>query len=239
MTQPNWLKNLQVTRVALCGKGMNPEAEIALYKSAETTTHQGGHTVATDDTVAKSDHDAVVAELESAQAELAALTEMSNEDLAALRGIDVAPVAEVEDDVLKGLPEAIRERLEKAEAEAAENAERIAKMEAENRAKAFLAKAAEYEHVAPAADLAPVLETLDRVAPDAAKALDQALKAANARIAESDLLKELGADGDAGADPKAKAEALIAAEVEKGLPRQEAMAQVFKAHPELLYPAAQ
>ena len=238
MTQPNWLRNLTVTKVALCGRGMNPEAEIALYKSVETTpTPQGGHTVATDDTVAKSDHDTVVAELESAQAELAALTEMSNDDLAALRGIEVATESkpgdnEADDDVLKGLPEDVRKRLEDAEA-------RVAKMEADARAQVFLAKAAEYEHVAPAADLAPVLETLDRVAPDAAKAHDQALKAANARIAEGGLFKELGANGEATADPNAKAEALIAAEVANGLPRHEAMAKVFKANPELLYPAAQ
>lgn len=227
MTQPNWIRNLEVTKVALCGRGMNPEAQITLYKSAEAPATEKEPPVAT----TEKSIDVLEARVAELEAERAELDNMTNEDLAVLRGIEVA-TAEVlieDDDVLKGLPEDVRKRLEDAEAT-------IAKMEQDNRAKAFLAKAAEFEHVAPAADLAPVLETLDRVAPEQAKALDQALKAANARISESGLFKELGVNGDQDGDANAKAEALIAAEVAKGATRHDAMATVFKANPELLYP---
>ena len=233
MTQPNWLRNLEVTKVALCGRGMNPEAQITLYKSAEAPANEKEPPVAT----TEKSIDVLEARVAELEAERAELDSMTNDDLAALRGIEVA-TAEivVEEEIDKSaLPESVVKALADAEADRVE----LAKMKADARAQVFLAKAAEYEHVAPAADLAPVLETLDRVNPDAAKALDQALKAANARIAEGGLFKELGANGEATADPNAKAEALIAAEVANGLPRHEAMAKVFKANPELLYPAAQ
>ena len=228
MTQPTWIRNLEVTKVALCGRGMNPEAQITLYKSAaEPATEKEPPVATTEKSI-----DVLEARVAELEAERAELTEMSNEDLAVLRGIELATaeVAVEDDDVLKGLPEDVRKRLEDAEAT-------IAKMTADNRAKAFLAKAKEFEAIAPAADLAPVLETLDRVAPDLAKSLDQALKAAAARIDSSDLFKEIGANGEQDTDPQAKAKALIDAEVEKGATRHDAMAKVFKDNPELLYPA--
>ena len=215
------LRDLEITAVALVDNPANPQATIELFKMAAAPQPQGGHTVAPE-TVAKSDHDTVVAELDSAKAELAALTEISNEDLAALRGFEIAEV-EAEEDVLKGLPEDVRKRLETAE-------QTIAKMESDRRAELFVAKAAEFSHVGPAAELAPVLETLDRVAPELAKALDQHLKAANARISESGLFAELGSDGVAGDNP---AEVLINAEVEKGMSRPDAIRKVFSANPEL------
>lgn len=228
MTQPNWIRNLEVTKVALCGRGMNPEANITLYKSAEAPTEREGAPVAT----TEKSIDVLEARVAELEAERAELDNMTNEDLAVLRGIEIATAAveTTDDDVLKGVPADVRKRLEDAEAT-------IAKMEQDNRAKAFLAKAKEFEAIAPAADLAPVLETLDRVAPEQAKALDQALKAAAARIDSTDLFKEFGSSGANTDDPQAKAKALIEAEVEKGATRHDAMAKVFKDNPELLYPA--
>ena len=36
---PTELQGLSVTKVALCGRGMNPEAEVMLFKSAETPSN--------------------------------------------------------------------------------------------------------------------------------------------------------------------------------------------------------
>ena len=179
------------------------------------------------ETVAKSDLDTVVAELDSAKAELAALAEISNDDLAALRGFEIVK-SDAEEDVLKGLPEDVRKRLETAE-------QTIAKMEADNRRSEFIAKAAEFALVAGADELGPALEQIDRVAPEAAQVIERTLKAANARIAEGGLFDEVGASGADGTE--SEAEKAIAAEVAKGTPRADAIRKVFTDTPEL-YPAA-
>jgi ribosomal 50S subunit-associated protein YjgA (DUF615 family) len=215
---PQRLKNLKVTRVALCAAGMNQEAEIALFKSAEES-HISEEAVVADEitteevveeTVPKADYDAIVSELD----ELKAL-------------VPEAPAEEIDK---AALPESVI----KALAEGDELRERVAKMEQAARDADFVAKAAEFGHVAPAADLAPVLELLDRTDPELAKTLDQALKAANARIAESGLYEELGSDTPAG--DSSQVDALINAEVAKGTPRHDAIRKVFTEHPEL-YPA--
>lgn len=178
-----------------------------------------------DESIPKADHDAVVAERDAITAERDALQAQLSE---------LTPEAKDDRIDVAALPEPVQAALREADALKA----RVEKMEQDNRAKAFLAKAAEFASIAPATDLAPVLETLDRVAPEQAKALDQALKAANARINESGLFKELGSDADVDGDRQAKAEALIKQRMtEDNLPRHEAMAKVFKDNPELLYPA--
>ena len=219
------LHDLEITAVALVDNPANPQATIELFK-AEEPQPQGGHTVATE-TVAKSDLDTVVAELDSAKAELAALAEISNDDLAALRGFEIVK-SDAEEDVLKGLPEDVRKRLETAE-------QTIAKMEADNRRSEFIAKAAEFALVAGADELGPALEQIDRVAPEAAQVIERTLKAANARIAEGGLFGEVGASGADGIE--SEAEKAIAAEVAKGTPRADAIRKVFTDNPEL-YPAA-
>lgn len=211
------LKNLTIEKVALVDAGANPDADVLIYKSAETPSNQEAivadetstETVAAE-TVAQADYDAVVAERDALAEQVAELTPAPSED-----------------EVLKGLPEDVRKRLEDAEAT-------IAKMEQERRAEMFAKKAGEFGHVAPAADLAPVLEAIDRVDADLAKSLDQVLKAANARIAEGGLFAEVGSDAERATD--GEAETLIAAEVEKGASRAEAIRKVFSARPDL-YPA--
>jgi hypothetical protein len=210
------LKNLRVTRVALCAAGMNQEAEISLYKSAVEPTHTEEATMAdenpteevVEETVPKADFDAAVSELEELKASIAE-TE--------------APAEEIDK---SALPESVIKALEEAD----ELRSRVAKMETERRTELFVAKAAEFTHVAPAAELAPVLETLDRIAPEQAKVLDQALKAANARIAESGLYEELGSDVPAGDN---EAAVLIDAEVAKGMSRADAIRKVFTTNPDL------
>jgi hypothetical protein len=222
------LRDLEITAVALVDNPANPMATVELFKMAAEPDQEGA--TVPQDTVAKSDHDTVVAELESAKAELAALTDMSNDDLAALRGIEVVKAEEETEDVLKGLPEDVRKRLEDAEA-------RVEKMERDNRVSAFKKQAEDdFGKIAPADELGVALEEIDRVAPGAAKTVNQVLKAIAARVDTSDLFKELGTSGDAGAENEA--EAAIAAEVAKGMSRVDAIKKVFTDRPEL-YPAAQ
>jgi ATP-dependent Clp endopeptidase proteolytic subunit ClpP len=166
-------------------------------------------------TVSQSEYDAVVAERDALRTELAEAKPEAKDD-----AVDVS-----------ALPESVQAALREAETLKA----RVEKMETENRAKAFVAKAAEFGHIAGAAELGPVLEEIDRKAPEAAKALEQYMKAANARIDKGGLYAELGSDGaDNG---ESEAERLIAAEVAKGTPRVDAIRKVFSAHPDL-YPAA-
>ena len=182
------------------------------------------------ETVAKSDLDTVVAELDSAKAELAALAEISNDDLAALRGFEIVASTPTEDIDKSALPESVR----KAPEEGEELRARVEKMEADNRRASFIAKAADFPLVAGADELGPALEQIDRLAPDAAQVIERTLKAANARIAEGGLFGEVGASGADGTE--SEAEALIAAEVAKGTPRHDAIRKVFSERPEL-YPA--
>ena len=183
------------------------------------------------ETVAKSDLDTVVAELDSAKAELAALAEISNDDLAALRGFEIATPAQTEDIDKSALPESVRKALEEGE----ELRARVEKMEADNRRASFIAKAADFPLVAGADELGPALEQIDRVAPEAAQVIERTLKAANARIAEGGLFGEVGASGADGTE--SEAEKAIAAEVAKGTPRADAIRKVFTENPDL-YPAS-
>ncbi len=169
-----------------------------------------------EDTIDKAEHDAAVetltAERDGLQAELDALRAE-------------APADEIDK---SELPESVRKALERGE----ENERRIAKMESDARVASFVALAkSDYANVGPADDLGPALEEMDRLTPDAAKVITQTLKAANARIEASGVFSELGSGGDGEAGNGA--EALIAAEVEKGTARHDAIAKVFSAHPEL------
>lgn len=170
--------------------------------------------------------EARIAELE---AERTALTEMTNEDLAALRGFELAKRDETED-VMKNVPEDIRKRLEDAEAA-------VAKMQKDARDRDFIAKAAEFGHIAGAAEFGPVLEEIDRKAPEAAQKMVTYLKAAEARIAESNLFAEFGATGSDSETPGAKGEALIEKYVGEGMARPAAVEKVLRENPDLFVPA--
>lgn len=167
-----------------------------------------------------------VAELE---AELTALSEMSNDDLAALKGIDVAK-ADAADELEKS-------RIEKADLSA-----RIEKMERERRVESFVRKARDdFGDLAPAAELGAALEEVERVAPDAYKALDGVLKAVAARAATSLLFKELGGSGSDESTPFSKYESLVAKKLEANpeMSAVDAKAQVLRETPDLYKPASE
>ncbi len=231
----NILEDLEITKVALCGRGMNQEAEILLFKSADVSaTERPDEKEPTVADLTKEEIAATVAERDAFKAELDALTAMDNETLAALRGMDLVK-ADQQEDVFKmeDLPEPVRAALAKAE----ETEQRLAKMEADNRRAQFIAKAADFEHIGGAAELGPVLEEIDRLAPEAAKALETYMKSAEARIAESGLFAEFGATGDMPADPASQVEALVAKHVEAGMARPEAISKVLSENPDLYVPS--
>ena len=228
------LTELEITAVALVDNPANPLATVELFKRDDSEPHEAPNTQ--EATVAEEtkteELEARVAELET---ERQALADMPIDEIAALRGDDLTKFAKADEvepeDVMKGVPADVRKRLEDAEA-------RVAKMEADGRRKEFVAKAADYTHVGGADELGVALEQIDRLAPEAAPVIERAFKAANARIAESGLFAEFGAEGD-GAEQSgvAKAEALIEKFVADGMPRHEAITKVFTENPDLYEPA--
>lgn len=226
------LTDLEITAVALVDNPANPLATVELFKRDDT---EPGEATTNEEAPVAADTEELTARVAELESERQALDTMTIEDIAALRGDDLTKFAKADDeepeDVMKGVPADVRKRLEDAEA-------RVAKMEADGRRKEFIAKAADYTHVGSADELGVALEQIDRLAPEAAPVIERAFKAANARIAESGLFAEFGAEGD-GAEQSgvAKAEALIDKFVADGMPRHEAITKVFTENPDLYEPA--
>lgn len=225
----NYLEDLGITKVALCKRGQNPGAEILLFKADDPKPGEApNHQEAPVADVTKSEElEARIAELES---EREALTTMTNDDLAALRGFEIAKSEQPDEIDKSALPESVRKALDEAEGLKA----RVEKMERDQRAAQFVTKAAEFSHIAGAAELGPVLEEIDRLAPEVSKRLDTYMKAAQARLAEAGLFDEIGT---AKAAVVSEADALIAKAMESGASKEAAMRQVFNEHPEL-YPVS-
>lgn len=212
------LDDLGITKVALCAKGMNPEAEIMLFKmdkeATELDTQGQEASVPANETVTKADHDKIVADLQTKIDELT-------------KAAEPEPTA---DDVLKSLPEAVRDRIEKAEKAAAEQSDRIAKMEQDNRVRDFVRKAKdEYGDLASPDEFGPVLEAVDRLLPeDLRKAHELIVKAVAARADASQLFKQTGVDGSPGSDDDQN-EAAIAKYQAEGLSRPDAIKKALAA----------
>lgn len=221
------LKDYQVVKVAFVDAGANQRADVVIYKRdmSKADEPQTGKEPSVADDIKKAEE--LAARVSELEAEREALTSMSNDDLAVLRGIEVAKAAEPNvDDVIKGLPEDVRKRIEDAEAT-------VAKMNSEMRKRDFIAKAAEYEHVAGAAELGPVLEEIDRLAPNASKSIEQYLKGAEARLASEKLFSEHGAaSGATDVSKQDLAQAEITKRVADGQTYEVAMKATFKDHPE-------
>lgn len=196
----------KITKVALVDAGANPDADFVFYKAAEPLTET--EAIVADDI--QKNLDEVTADRDAMKAELDALTSMDNDTLAALRGIEVAK-SDPQEEVLKGLPEDVRKRLEDSEA-------KIAKMEADARVESFTKRAAtDFAKVADHAELGAVLATIAEKAPEVLGGVEKVLRAANERIDTSTILKTVGSDGDADAsDPvAAKVDAILKADPNK------------------------
>ena len=213
----------RITKVALVDAGANALATIEIYKRATEPPTRKEPTVAQD---IQKNLDEITAERDAMQAELKALEEMPPETVAELLGLELAKRDETEE-VLKGLPDDVRKRLEDAEA-------RVEKMERASRLERFTKRAGdEYGKVAEAAELGVALEEIERTAPDAYKTLETCLKAANERIEMSTVLKEVGSAGS-DSEPMAKVRAR-ADEIRKADPtvsETEAMSKAMAESPD-------
>lgn len=218
------LKNMRLTKVALVDAGANQEADILIYKRATEPQTTEGAPVA--DEISKQEHDDLAAQLAEAQATLTALDSMSPEELAALKGFEIAKADQTDE-------------LEQAKIAKADLEKRVEKMERERRVESFVRKARDdFGDLAPADELGAALEEVERVAPDAYKALDGVLKAVAARAETSLLFKELGGSGGDLATPAELAKAEIKKRVDAGEPIEKAQRAVFSEHPDW-YPSTE
>lgn len=144
---------------------------------------------------------AAFSSLETAHGEILAERDAATARIAELEA-ELAKAAEPQDvpeadDILKSLPSEVRERLEKAEQDAAANAERIAKMEHENRLRDFIAKAeTDFNNIGGATEVGTLIASIsEQVDGDTFKQLVTYLKSANALITEGEVFKERGNAG--------------------------------------------
>lgn len=196
-----------ITKVALVDAGANPEATIEIFKAAEPITEQKEPAVADD---IQKNLDEVTAERDAMKAELDALAAIDNDDLAALKGFEIAKADEAEINK-SDLPEPVRKALEDAE----KLQVRVAKMEADARVETFTKRATtDFAKVGDHAEIGSILAALPAEQVDA---VEKVLRAANERIDMSTVLKTVGKDGEGEQDSFAKAKAR-AEEIKKADP---------------------
>lgn len=178
-------------------------------------------------------------EAETKLAAAEAVIKAKDEEIATLKAAIPAPAAPSDEEVLKSLPEAIRKRLEDAEAETRAAKEALAKSAAEKETAEAIAKAKGYGVGDPAA-LGPLLLRVQKgmTTADDATTLETLLKGfgefqkANNVV----LFKSLGTAGGVDAEPEAQLQAK-ADEIHKAaggkLSPQQAYAQAVEQNPAL------
>lgn len=237
------LRKLRIDRVDRVAAGANPHAEVVLFKSraGEPPKTKEATVVAddkiTDDERAKLDKGLaekvlrMESDLSAAQETIKTLDGLSNDDIAALKGFEIAK-ATAEEEVLKGLSPEVRARIEKAESDAKAAADRLDAIEKAQKVEQ-IEKRLDGDDIPMAKALAPVIAQMD----DAnAKIVTQVLKATAARADVSNLYKELGQEAPP-ATPQEQASAAIAERLAKGESVVDAQKAVFAEHPEW-YPTA-
>jgi hypothetical protein len=149
---------------------------------------------------------------EDVQTEIAAL-QKNAEELVTKNGELEEKVAELgkteepKDEILKGASPEVIEKFEAMQKQV-DSANEIAKAEQEARiTKEYEDKAAELEHVGAKEDVAKMLRSADEVSKEHGQKVWENLKAANERVKQSDLLKEVGSGGVEGDNIYAKIEA--------------------------------
>lgn len=172
------------------------DAEMTRMKRMSKSADEGGDTMPDDDQLtelARAIDEAVTQATGPLAEQIQTLTRERDEALAKAAPADG-------EDVLKGVPEAVRKRLEDAEAVAKAARERVERMEDEADTARWLDVAKGLDHVARApepggngvASLAGHLKAVAKADPAAAEALVKTLTAANTAIASSELLKATG-----------------------------------------------
>lgn len=245
------LSMLRIGRVDLVDAGANPLADVALFKRAtpaEPTKPAVKKGVRMPDAPKPDEFDVTKLDDDAQEAFKALTTERDDllkgktefeaaVEKAGKGGVPpITPKGEPdEDDVMKSLPAEVRTRLEKAEKENATNAEKIAKMEHDNRRTDFIAKAKELEHVGGPDELGEVLHAISDAVPEATyKALERMLKSANAVAEEGKVFAELGGNGvSADLDTKIGEFAKIKKSADPTMSDAQARTAVLNEHPDL------
>lgn len=256
------LKKLRITRVDRVGAGANPDAHIVLWKRADTLLHmdeliastsvQDLHAEPLDGqpseehkAMSEFDRDAatpeVVAEIERIEAERdeAVVKADALEAEKAEFEAAVGPVEECIEDVLKSLPEEVILEITKARDERDALAERVTKMESDQRTTEFVAKAAaEFAGLGDPTEVGAVLQAIAASCDDEiVKTAERILKAAEARSAEADkvLTAELGYAGALSGDDAQRIDSLAKAkrEITPTLSVAQSRAAVLTENPDL------
>lgn len=250
---PNALTDLTVEYVSLVDRAAvrDPQNPTEPQKFLVWKSDSGATPDPTGGTMTEDELRAAVtkAEQERDEAREAAQKAETEREAALAKAADLEKAAKPEDKpeaIDKAeLPEPVRLALEKAEADAAaanqriEKAENLAKAEREIRVtREFVAKAAEYKALPVEADaFGPVLKAAsESLTADAYAELDRVLKAADAQIASSELLKEAGAAGDGptpASDETLVAKAQEIRKADSSVSEAKAMERAMRENPEL------
>lgn len=211
------LRSVKLDEISFVGKGDNPEAHVLLLKvkqdQPEVNNDKKGDSNM--DEKLKKELEDKIAALEKEKADLILEKETlekacSEKD----KALDEAKAKGVkkEEDIYKGLPEAVLKEME-------DNRARIAKMEDDNITREYVAKAAEVTLVGKADEIGDMLKTVAKIDAALADKILTVFKTAQARIKEGNLLKEVGKEtgGDSGTSAYDKIIAK-AAELRKATP---------------------
>jgi len=238
-----FLRGLRVQRVDIVPRGDDPEARIVIAKAhpeADTMDTLPEHLAP----LAELDADTVaaigtyvddLANLAGEQAEALAKAQAEAADLAAQLAKAQEDAEPTPDPLAKADP-AVRELVEKAQADAAAAIAKAEQVEAERRAEVFKARAAALPRLFSEGTGGDLLAKAATALGDDYDELEQVLVAADERLAKSDLLKEMGA-GQGPAPDSALAEvhkrAEAAREADPQLTKADAITSVLKADPDL------
>lgn len=260
---PQILKDMTIEEISLVDDGANEDARVVIVKAKSGQTGQaapGGFDPSNPDAADMAaasikefemDIETLSKALDDAEAKLAALEKRASDAEASLKDAEEVikskddQITEItkaanppsDDEVMKGLPESIRKRLEDAEAVAKAAQEEVVKAKAAQEASEYIAKAKSLG----APDAEKVGGLLLRVAKgtttaDDAATLETMLKAANAQGQTAALFKALGSDTAADAEPEAMLKAK-ADEIEKAaegkMTKEQAYAKAVEQNPAL------
>lgn len=144
---------------------------------------------------------------------------------------------EEEDDMMKSLPEPVREMLAKAQAEADAVRAELKKERDDRRDAEFVAKASGWEHLSlDPKEIGPALRQLTDVAPELATKIEKALDGANAQAESANIFEEIGrGSAPTGGDAYTKITSLAKSAFDKGeFPTMEqAVSAVVQQNPDL------
>lgn len=206
---------------------------------AEVIETLAGNTEEQEQTVSEETPTVDVAQLE---ADLAKANERIVEletALAAVPAVEETPVVEEasEEALIKSMPEAVREMLEKARAGEIAAREELQKAQEVARDKEFTEKVSLWKSLTiNAEEFGPQLRKLADIAPELAEIIEKALAAVNAQAESANIFAELGstvapASGDAFGRVESLAKAKVAAGESKTV--EQAMTAVIAENPEL------